>query len=162
MSDNYIVHNEELEEIEAQLKELSKTYQDKYEESGKYLKNTPKLILWFFYCPIMLLLVLKTQFHLFSYDVFIIVFFICYLFCFLLITNKIKLPIVSKRKFLQDDEFYNIKFDLRSKYNLELQYISIDYDKIEFHLHQKAFARFKNIKKWLKRLLTNNLFCYII
>lgn len=147
MSDNYIVHNEELEEIEAQLKELSKTYQDKYEESGKYLKNTPKLILWFFYCPIMLLLVLKTQFHLFSYDVFIIVFFICYLFCFLLITNKIKLPIVSKRKFLQDDEFYNIKFDLRSKYNLELQYISIDYDKIEFHLNPKAFARFKNIKK---------------
>lgn len=147
MSDNYIVHNEELEEIEAQLKELSKTYQDKYEESGKYLKNTPKLILWFFYCPIMLLLVLKTQFHLFSYDVFIIVFFICYLFCFLLITNKIKLPIVSKRKFLQDDEFYNIKFDLRSKYNLELQYISIDYKNIEFHLHQKAFARFKKIKK---------------
>lgn len=147
MSDNYIVHNEELEKIEAQLKELSKTYQDKYEESGKYLKNTPKLILWFFYCPIMLLLVLKTQFHLFSYDVFIIVFSICYLFCFLLIANKIKLPIVSKRKFLQDDEFYNIKFDLRSKYNLELQYISIDYDKIEFHLNQKALAKFKNIKK---------------
>lgn len=147
MSDNYIVHNEELEEIEAQLKELSKTYQDKYEESGKYLKNTPKLILWFFYCPIMLLLVLKTQFHLFSYDVFIIVFSICYLFCFLLITNKIKLPIVSKRKFLQDDEYYNIKFDLRSKYNLEMQYISIDYEKIEFHLNQKALAKFKNIKK---------------
>ena len=76
MSDNYIVHNEELEEIEAQLKELSKTYQDKYEESGKYLKNTPKVLLWFFYCPIILLLVLKTQFHLFSYDVFIIVFLI--------------------------------------------------------------------------------------
>lgn len=147
MSDNYIVHNEELEEIEAQLKELSKNYQDKYEESGKYLKNTPKLILWLFYCPIMLLLVLKTQFHLFSYNVFIIVFSICYLFCFLLITNKIKLPIVSKRKFLQDDEFYNIKFDLRSKYNLELQYIAIDYDKIEFHLNQKALAKFKNIKK---------------
>ena len=146
MSDNYIVHNEELEEIEAQLKELSKIYQDKYEESGKYLKNTPKLLLLFFYCPIMLLLVLKTQFHLFSYDVFIIVFSICYLFCLLLITNKIKLPIVRKRKFLQD-EYYNIKFDLRSKYNLEMQYIAIDYDKIEFYLHQKAFARFKNIKK---------------
>lgn len=94
----------------------------------------------------MLLLVLKTQFHLFSYDVFIIVFSICYLFCFLLITNKIKLPIVSKRKFLQD-EYYNIKFDLRSKYNLEMQYISIDYDKIEFHLNPKALAKFKNIKK---------------
>ena len=146
MRDNHIVYNEELEEIEAQLKELSKTYQDKYEESGKYLKNTPKLILWFFYCPIMLLLVLKIQFHLFSYDVFIIVFSICYLFCFLLIANKIKLPIVSKRKFLQD-EYYNIKFDLRSKYNLEMQYIAIDYDKIEFYLHQKAFARFKKIKK---------------
>lgn len=68
MRDNHIVYNEELEEIEAQLKELSKTYQEKYEESGKYLKNTPKLLLWLFYCPIMLLLVLKTQFHLFSYD----------------------------------------------------------------------------------------------
>lgn len=147
MTDNYIAHDEELEQIENELKELSKTYQDKYEESGKYLKNTPKLILWFFYCPIMLLLVLKTQFHLFSYDVFIIVFSICYLFCFLLITNKIKLPIVSKRKFLQDDEYYNIKFDLRSKYNLEMQYISIDYEKIEFHLNQKALAKFKNIKK---------------
>ena len=146
MRDNHIVYNEELEEIEAQLKELSKTYQDKYEESGKYLKNTPKLILWFFYCPIMLLLVLKIQFHLFSYDVFIIVFSICYLFCFLLIANKIKLPIVSKRKFLQD-EYYNIKFDLRSKYNLEMQYIAIDYDKIEFYLQQKALAKFKNIKK---------------
>lgn len=146
MSDNYIVHNEELEEIEAQLKELSKTYQDKYEESGKYLKNTPKVLLWFFYCPIMLLLVLKTQFHLFSYDVFIIVFFICYLFCFLLITNKIKLPIISKSKFLQD-EYYNIKFDLGSKYNLEMQYIETDYNKIEFHLNQKALARLKNIKK---------------
>lgn len=147
MNDNHIAYDEELEEIEVELKELSKIYQDEYEESGKYLKNTPKLILWFFYCPIILLLVLKTQFHLFSYDVFIIVFSICYLFCFLLIANKIKLPIVSKRKFLQDDEFYNIKFDLRSKYNLELQYISIDYDKIEFHLNQKALAKFKNIKK---------------
>lgn len=146
MSDNYIVHNEELEEIEAQLKELSKTYQDKYEESGKYLKNTPKVLLWFFYCPIMLLLVLKTQFHLFSYDVFIIVFLICYLFYFLLITNKIKLPIISKSKFLQD-EYYNIKFDLGSKYNLEMQYIETDYNKIEFHLNQKALARLKNIKK---------------
>lgn len=146
MSDNYIVHNEELEEIEAQLKELSKTYQEKYEESGKYLKNTPKLILWFFYCPIMLLLVLKTQFHLFSYNVFIICFSVCYLFCFLLITNKIKLPIVSKRKFLQD-EYYNIKFDLGNKYNLEMQYIETDYNKIEFHLNQKVLARLKNIKK---------------
>ena len=146
MSDNYIVHNEELEEIEAQLKELSKTYQEKYEESGKYLKNTPKLILWFFYCPIMLLLALKTQFHLFSYNVFIIFFSVCYLFCFLLITNKIKLPIVSKRKFLQD-EYYNIKFDLGNKYNLEMQYIETDYNKIEFHLNQKALARLKNIKK---------------
>lgn len=146
MRDNHIVYNEELEEIEAQLKELSKTYQEKYEESGKYLKNTPKVLLCFFYCPIMLLLVLKTQFHLFSYDVFIIVFFICYLFCFLLITNKIKLPIISKSKFLQD-EYYNIKFDLGSKYNLEMQYIETDYNKIEFHLNQKALARLKNIKK---------------
>lgn len=144
---NHIVFNREQAMIENYFKNLSNNLQEAYEESGKYLKNTPKLLLWFFYCPIMLLLVLKTQFHLFSYNVFIIFFSVCYLFCFLLIANKIKLPIVSKRKFLQDDEFYNIKFDLRSKYNLELQYISIDYDKIEFHLNQKALAKFKNIKK---------------
>jgi hypothetical protein len=43
-----------------------------------------------------------------------------------------------------------------------MDYILIDYKNIEFHLHQKAFARFKKIKKWLKRLLTSNLFYYTI
>lgn len=71
------------------------------------------------------------------------------------------MPIVSKSRFLNDN-LLKIKSDLLIKYSLEFQYITIDYDKIEFHLNQKAFARFKNIKKWLKRLLTNNLFCYII
>ena len=148
MNDNHIAYDKELEEIEVQLKELSKIYQDEYEESGKYFKpHNPKLILWFFYLPVITILVLKNQFNLISYETSLILFLIVYIFCFLLITNKIKLPIVSKRKFLQDDEFYNIKFDLRSKYNLELQYIAIDYDKIEFHLNQKALAKFKNIKK---------------
>lgn len=148
MNDNHIAYDKELEEIEAKLKELSKIYQDEYEENGKYFKpHNPKLILWFFYLPVITILVLKNQFNLISYETSLILFLIVYIFCFLLITNKIKLPIVSKRKFLQDDEFYNIKFDLRSKYNLELQYISIDYDKIEFHLNQKALAKFKNIKK---------------
>ena len=148
MNDNHIAYDKELEEIEAKLKELSKIYQDEYEENGKYFKpHNPKLILWFFYLPVITILVLKNQFNLISYETSLILFLIVYIFCFLLITNKIKRPIVIKRKFLQDDEFYNIKFDLRSKYNLELQYISIDYDKIEFHLNQKALAKFKNIKK---------------
>ena len=52
MTDNHISYDEELEEIEAKLKELSKIYQDEYEENGKYFKpHNPKLILWFFYLP---------------------------------------------------------------------------------------------------------------
>ena len=47
MTDNHIVHNKELEEIEAQLKELSKIYQDEYEENSKYFKpQNPRFILW--------------------------------------------------------------------------------------------------------------------
>ena len=38
MNDNHIAYDKELEEIEVQLKELSKIYQDEYEESGKYFK----------------------------------------------------------------------------------------------------------------------------
>lgn len=147
MNDNYIAYDKELEEIEVQLKELSKIYQDEYEESGKYFKSSnPKLILWFFYLPVITILVLKNQLNLISYETSLILFLIVYIFCFLLVSNKIKLPIVKKATFLQD-KYNKIKFDLKSKYNLEMDYISIDYKNIEFHLHQKAFARFKNIKK---------------
>jgi len=66
--------------------------------------------------------------------------------CNYLISKKIKLPIVKKSTFVQD-KYNKIKFDLKSKYNLEMDYILIDYKNIEFHLHQKAFARFKKIKK---------------
>ncbi len=147
MNENNIAYDKELEEIEVQLKELSKIYQDEYEESGKYFKpSNPKLILWFFYLPVITILVLKNQFNLISYETSLILFLIVYIFCFLLISKKIKLPIVKKSTFVQD-KYNKIKFDLKSKYNLEMDYILIDYKNIEFHLHQKAFARFKKIKK---------------
>lgn len=147
MNDNHIAYDKELEEIEVQLKELSKIYQDEYEESGKYFKpSNPKLILWFFYLPVITILVLKNQLNFISYETSMILFLIVYLFCFLLISKRIKLPIIKKSTFVQD-KYNKIKFDLKSKYNLEMDYISIDYKNIEFHLHQKALARFKNIKK---------------
>lgn len=71
------------------------------------------------------------------------------------------MPIVSKSRFLNNN-LLKIKSDLLIRYSLEFQYITIDYEKIEFHLNQKALAKFKNIKKWLKELLTSNSFCYII
>lgn len=147
MNDNHIAYDEELEEIEVELKELSKICQDEYEENGKYFKpHNPKLILWFFYLPVITILVLKNQFNLISYETSLILFLIVYIFCFLLISKKIKLPIVKKSTFVQD-KYNKIKFDLGSKYNLEMQYIETDYNKIEFHLNQKALARLKNIKK---------------
>lgn len=58
MNDNYIAYDKELEETKAQLKELSKIYQDEYEESGKYFKpQNPRFILWCFYIPVMLIVV---------------------------------------------------------------------------------------------------------
>ena len=144
MNDNYIAYDKELEEIEAQ---LNKIYQDEYEESGKYYQTSnPKTILWFFYLPVITILVLKNQLNFISYETSMILFLIVYLFCFLLISKRIKLPIIKKSTFVQD-KYNKIKFDLKSKYNLEMDYISIDYKNIEFHLHQKALARFKNIKK---------------
>ena len=147
MNDNHIAYDKELVEIETQLKELSKIYQDEYEESGKYFKpNNPKLILWGFFLPVITILVLENQFNLISYETSLILFLLVYIFCFLLISNKIKLPIIKKSTFVQH-KYNKIKFDLKSKYNLEMDYISIDYKNIEFHFHQKALARFKNIKK---------------
>jgi len=89
MNDNHIAYDKELEEIEVQLKELSKIYQDEYEESGKYFKpSNPKLILWFFYLPVITILVLKNQFNLISYETSLILFLIVYIFCFLLIYSN--------------------------------------------------------------------------
>ena len=162
MTDNHIAYDKELEEIEVQLKELSKIYQDEYNKSGKYFKpQNPRFILWCFYIPVMLIVILKNQFHLISINTSLILFAIVYIICLILISRKVKLPIVSKSRFLNDN-LLKIKSDLLIKYSLEFQYISIDYDKIEFHLNPKAFARFKSIKKWLKRLLTSNFFCCII
>lgn len=162
MTDNYISYDKELEEIEEQLKELSKIYQDEYNKSGKYFKpQNPRFILWCFYIPVMLIVILKNQFHLISINTSLILFAVVYIICLILISRKVKLPIVSKSRFLNNN-LLKIKSDLLIRYSLEFQYIVIDYNKIEFHLNQKAFARFKNIKKWLKRLLTSNLFCYII
>lgn len=147
MNDNYIAYDKELEEIEVQLKELSKIYQDEYEESGKYFKpQNPRFILWCFYIPVMLIVILKNQFHLISINTSLILFAIVYIICLILISRKVKLPIVSKSRFLNNN-LLKIKSDLLIRYSLEFQYIIIDYEKIEFHLNQKALAKFKNIKK---------------
>ena len=162
MTDNHIAYDKELEEIELQLKELSKIYQDDYDKSGKYLRpQNQRFILWYLYIHGMLIVMLMNQFHLIYINTSLILFAIVYIICLILITRKVKLPIVSKSRFLNNN-LLKIKSDLLIKYSLEFEYITIDYDKIEFHLNQKAFARFKNIKKWLKRLLTSNLFCCIM
>lgn len=143
MTDNHIAYDEELEEIEAKLKELSKIYQDEYEENGKYFKpHNPKLILWFFYLPVITILVLKNQFNLISYETSLILFLIVYIFCFLLISKKIKLPIVSKSRFLNNN-LLKIKSDLLIRYDLEIEYIAIDYNKIEFTLNKKDLSKFR-------------------
>ena len=149
---NYIVKNQELERAESYLKNLSNHLKETYEERGKYLfvgrlsyLMTAEVFVSFLLLGVMIAktvpLVITT----------VLLFFTIYFFTGLAlygenILEKAKLPIISKSRFL-NNHLLKIKSDLLIRYSLEFQYISIDYDKIEFHLNQKAFAKFKNIKK---------------
>lgn len=62
---------------------------------------------------------------------------------FVLIFGKnIKLPIVSKKSYVKK-VYPKLKFDLKSNYNLDIQNIAIDYDKIEFSLNQKDLSKLR-------------------
>ena len=149
---NYIVKNQELERAESYLKNLSNHLKETYEERGKYLfvgrlayLMTAEVIVSFLLLGVMITKSVPLVFAI--YFLFLTIYFFTGLVLYgKNILEKAKLPIVSKSRFLNNN-LLKIKSDLFIKYSLEFEYITIDYDKIEFHLNPKAFARFKSIKK---------------
>ena len=149
---NYIVKNQELERAESYLKNLSNHLKETYEERGKYLfvgrlsyLMTAEVFVSFLLLGVMITKSVPLLFAV--YFLFLTIYFFTSLALYgKNILKKAKLPIISKKRFLNNN-LLKIKSDLLIRYSLEFQYISIDYDKIAFHLNPKAFARFKSIKK---------------
>lgn len=129
---NYISYNEELKEIENKLKELTEKYQQDYAERGKYIKSktAQATILCLNY---ILTLVIFIKLDDLSRIICVAIYGL--IVSFVLIFGKnIKLPIVSKKSYVKK-VYPKLKFDLKSNYNLDIQNIAIDYDKIEFSLN---------------------------
>lgn len=157
MSKNYITDNQELEEFENYLKNISNELQTKYKEEGKYLymRTVTKTVTAILYPIIFVFLFL----YLLAFmqplsaitNILLIILDISLFIASVNLTTsyiipRFKLPIVSKSRFLNNN-LLKIKSDLLIRYSLEFQYITIDYEKIEFHLNPKAFSKFKKIKK---------------
>ncbi len=137
---NYISYNEELKEIENKLKELTEKYQQDYAERGKYIKSkTAQATILCFNYILTLVIFIKLD------DLSRIICLAIYglIVSFVLIFGKnIKLPIVSKKSYVKK-VYPKLKFDLKSNYNLDIQNIAIDYDKIEFSLNQKDLSKLR-------------------
>jgi hypothetical protein len=149
---DYIAKNEELEQAETYLKNLSNHLKETYEERGKYFfvgrlsyLMTAEVIASFLLLGVTIAKSVPIAIAIILF-LFTIAFFTSLALYGEDILKKAKLPIVSKSRFLNNN-LLKIKSDLLIRYSLEFQYITIDYEKIEFHLNQKALAKFKNIKK---------------
>jgi hypothetical protein len=137
---NYISYNEELKEIENELKELTEKYQQDYAERGKYIKSeTAQATI--LYLNFILTLVIFIKLDDLGRLICVAIYGLIVLFV-LTFGKNLKLPIVSKKSYVKKI-YPKFKFDLKSNYNLDIQYISIDYDKIEFILNQKALSRLR-------------------
>lgn len=137
---NYISYNEELKEIENELKELSEKYQQDYAERGKYIKSeTAQATILYLNFILTLVIFIKLD----DLGRLICVAIYGLIVSFVLTFGKnLKLSIVSKKSYTKKI-YPKFKFDLKSNYNLEVEYITIDYDKIEFHLNQKALSKLR-------------------
>lgn len=137
---NYISYNEELKEIENKLKELTEKYQQDYAERGKYIKSktAQATILYLNY---ILTLVIFIKLDDLSRIICVAIYGLIVSFV-LIFGKKIKLPIVSKKSYVKKI-YPKLKFDLNSNYNLDIQNIAIDYDKIEFSLNQKDLSKLR-------------------
>jgi hypothetical protein len=137
---NYISYNEELKEIENKLKELTEKYQQDYAERGKYIKSKtaqPTILCLNYILTLVIFIKLDDLSRIICVAIYgLIVSFV------LIFGKNIKLPIVSKKSYVKK-VYPKLKFDLKSNYNLDIQNIAIDYDKIEFSLNQKDLSKLR-------------------
>ena len=159
MSKNYITDNQELEEFEKYLKSLSNELQTKYKEEGKYLymRTVTKTVTAILYPIVFVFLFLyllaflqplsaMTNIILIVLDIFLFIASVNFTISYII--PRFKLPIVSKKSFLQQNK--SLLTTKLNNYNLDFEDIVIDSKKLEILLNKDNHNSMKKLKM-LKR-----------
>jgi hypothetical protein len=155
MSKNYITDNQELVEFENYLKSLSNELQTKYKEEGKYLymstvTKTVTAILYpivFVFLFLYLLAFLQplsamTNIILIVLDIFLFIASVNFTISYII--PRFKLPIVSKKSFLQQNK--SLLTTKLNNYNLDFEDIVIDSKNLEISLNKDNHNSMKRLK----------------
>ena len=155
MSKNYITDNQELEEFENYLKNISNELQTKYKEEGKYLymrtvTKTVTAILYpiiFFFLFLYLLAFMQplsaiTNILLIILDISLFIASVNLTTSYII--PRFKLPIVSKKSFLKQNK--SLLTTKLNNYNLDFEDIVIDSKKLEILLNKDNHNLMKKLK----------------
>ena len=159
MSKNYITDNQELEEFENYLKNISNELQTKYKEEGKYLymRTVTKTVTAILYPIIFVFLFLyvlafmqplsaMTNILLIILDISLFIASVNLTTSYII--PRFKLPIVSKKSFLKQNK--SLLTTKLNNYNLDFEDIVIDSKKLEILLNKDNHNSMKKLKM-LKR-----------
>ena len=160
MSKNYITDNQELEEFENYLKNISNELQTKYKEEGKYLymRTVTKTVTAILYPIIFVFLFLyllafmqplsaMMNILLIVLDIFLFIASINFTISYII--PRFKLPIVSKKSFLKQNK--SLVLNKLNNYNLNFDDVIIDYKNLEILLNKDNHNSMKKLKM-LKRV----------
>ena len=159
MSKNYITDNQELEEFEKYLKSLSNELQTKYKEDGKYLymRTVTRVVTAILYPIVFVFLFLyllafmqplsaMTNILLIVLDVSLFIASVNFTISYIM--PRFKLPIISKKSFLQQNK--SLVLTKLNNYNLDFEDIVIDSKNLEISLNKDNHNSMKRLKM-LKR-----------
>ena len=160
MSKNYITDNQELEEFENYLKNISNELQTKYKEEGKYLymRTVTKTVTAILYPIIFVFLFLyllafmqplsaMMNILLIVLDIFLFIASVNFTISYII--PRFKLPIVSKKSFLKQNK--SLVLTKLNNYNLNFEDVNIDYKNLEILLNKDNHNSMKKLKR-LKRI----------
>ena len=159
MSKNYITDNQELEEFEKYLKSLSKELQTKYKEEGKYLymRTVTRMVTAILYPIVFVFLFLyllafmqplsaMTNILLIVLDVSLFIASVNFTISYIM--PRFKLPIISKKSFLQQNK--SLVLTKLNNCNLDFEDVVIDSKNLEIFLNKDNHKSMKKLKM-LKR-----------
>ena len=159
MSKNYITDNQELEEFEKYLKSLSNELQTKYKEEGKYLymRTVTRAVTAILYPIVFVFLFLYllafmqplsaiTNILLIILDISLFIASVNFTISYIM--PRFKLPIVSKKSFLQQNK--SLVLTKLNNCNLDFEAVVIDNKNLEFFLNKDNHKSMKKLKM-LKR-----------
>ena len=159
MSKNYITDNQELEEFEKYLKSLSNELQTKYKEEGKYLymRTVTRAVTAILYPIVFVFLFLYllafmqplsaiTNILLIILDISLFIASVNFTISYIM--PRFKLPIVSKKSFLQQNK--SLVLTKLNNCNLDFEAVVIDNKNLEIFLNKGNHKSMKKLKM-LKR-----------